>query len=432
MQPARDFDKTLLVKLVALKIVTVMASVLVVIVTSLYFGVELPVKQFIWILGVCFVVAFIWLVRLPLKIPVTELEIFLLLLSDVLLVSLMIDRSGGSANPFTSYLLVPLALSAALLHKRFSLVIALTAVVVYASWTFGDEAHHMDHSNFELHIYGMWINFLITAIILFVFITYAMDSVKQREVQLQSAREKILRDEQLVAVASLTANTAHALGSPLSTMAILVDEWSRTNGESGELSGETKIFKEQIDVCKQYLASIGSASKSVALSEQKKDSVDEFFLTLKHHFQLLRPEERIAFDLDENVRVRSILQNGSLVLAVANLIENALQSGGSEVFVAFYENEGKLCISIVDDGPGLTPELKSQIGQPFISSKKGGWGLGVYLSNSTVEHFGGRIQMLDASGGGTETVIQLVFFGEESFGEESFDGGRVGDGERDD
>lgn len=405
MQLARDFDKTLLVKLVALKMVTVIASVFVVFASYLYFEVELPFQELTGVLALSFAVAFLWLCRLPLTFPVTELEVFFLLISDVVLISMMVNDTGGSANPFTSYLLVPLALSAALLQKRYSLIITLIAVAIYASWTFGGEAHHMNHANFELHVYGMWINFLITAIILFVFITYAMDSVKQREAQLQHAREKILRDEQLVAVASLTANTAHALGSPLSTMAILVDEWSR----NGEPTGEMKIFKEQIAVCKQYLASIGSASKSVELSEQKNDRVDVLFSELTHHFQLLRPTENVNFDIDEIVESRLTLQNGALILAVVNLIENAMQSGGDRVNVRFYEENAQLMISIRDNGPGLTSAVKSQIGQPFITSKKGGWGLGVYLSNSTVEHFGGTIQMLHADDSGTETLIQLCF-----------------------
>ncbi|MFL0803653.1 MAG: hypothetical protein K6L81_08030 [Agarilytica sp.] len=404
MNNSADFDVALLVKLVALKAVTMVVSCLVVTATYLYFDVSLPYAQLITTLFVSAGLVFVWMGRLAFRVPVTEFEIFVLLVSDVVVLSLLIEQSGGSANPFTSSLLVPLALSAALLQKAYSLVIALIAVVIYANWTFGGEGHHMDHSKFSLHLYGMWINFLISAAILFVFITYAMDSVRRRESQLRSAREKILHDEQIVAVATLTATTAHALGSPLSTMAILVDEWAR----EGKLDAEKRVFKEQLDICKQYLAGVGSASSGVKVSQQTLLSVAEFYEALRDHFQLLRPASSVVFTIDESIGSQNILQNRSLLLALVNLIENALQSGGDAVKVNFRAGEAHLYIDIIDNGEGMSPGVKNSLGQPFISSKKGGWGLGVYLSNSTIEQFGGKISVHDGVEHGTEMLVEIA------------------------
>ncbi len=391
----------LLFKLVALKAVMLLAAVTVVFTVYHYFDMDLPYAQIGHVLGFGFVLVCLWVLRLTWRMPVMTVEVFLLLLSDLVMLVLLVDHSGGSANPFASSMLVPLALAAALLPKFYSLGLALIAVLVYAYWTFAGDGQHMDHSNFSLHLYGMWINFLLCAIILFVFITYAMDSLKQREAQLQSAREKILRDEQLVAMATITATTAHALGSPLSTMAILVDEWVR----EGRLDGDSQIFKEQLDVCKSYLANIGKTHQE--LGESYGVAVRQCKDELQARIQLLHPASDVAFTLDASLSTRILLFNHALLLGLVNLVENALQAASDKVTVHFCAADEGLCIAITDNGEGLSPELKATLGQAFIASKKGGWGLGVYLSNSTVEQFGGSISIRDAASGGTETLVFL-------------------------
>ena len=139
----------------------------------------------------------LWSIRLSFDFLVTQWEVFFLLISDSIVLYFLVEHSGGGSNPFTSSLLVPLALSAALLRRMFGLGIVIFSILIYASWTFNVDGHmhHMDHSTFSLHLYGMWINFVVSALIIFIFVSYAMDSVRTRDNQLQQAREKILRDD---------------------------------------------------------------------------------------------------------------------------------------------------------------------------------------------------------------------------------------------
>lgn len=407
MTSTLDYDKSLLKKLIALKCVTLIVSVLIVASVYFYFDIELQYESLVTTLIAGFVVLCLWSIRIALKFPVTELEIFFLLVSDIIILLFLIEQSGGNANPFTSSMLVPLALAAALLRKAYSLTVVILTVAIYAYWNFGGDEHsmgHMDHSNFSLHLYGMWINFLISAFILFIFVTYAMDSVRNREAELQEAREKILRDEQLVAIATVAATTAHALGTPLSTMSILLENWE---GEALVGENEASIFREQLAICKNHLGNIGSATKSVASNEQIKAKVEDFYVDLRDHFHILRPTDNLTFSLGEGCRLCEIKQNRFLLLAIANLIENALEAGGDKTCVEFELFDHKLAIVITDDGEGLSQDLRDKLGKRFITSSKNGWGLGVYLSNSTIERFGGKISMLDHITGGTITTVEL-------------------------
>jgi len=405
MIKSSGYDKSLLLKLIALKGVMLLVSVGVVLVIYQYFDVELPYTHILISLLVSAGVLLLWCGRVLLPFPVVEFEIFLLLISDVVMLYFLIELSGGSANPFTSSLLVPLALSAALLRKPFSLCVMLVAIAIYASWMFDGDSHaHMGHSQFSLHLYGMWINFLLSAVILFVFVTYAMDSVSNRENQLQQAREKILRDERLVAVATMTATTAHALGSPLSTMSIILEE-AELDGELDDSS--RRMLNEQLEICKKHLGDIGRATRSGEADAAEPRSIDEFCRLLRDHIQLLRPVENVSFSMAEGIGDIAVQLNQSLVLALANLIENSLQSNSDDTHVSFNLSERKLLIEISDNGSGLPDEVKNQLGQTFISTKQEGWGMGVYLSNSTIEHFGGTISMINRPHGGTLTTVSL-------------------------
>ena len=57
------------------------------------------------------------------------------------------------------------------------------------------------------------------------------NAIKVRELNLAEARENEIRNEQLVAIGTLAAGTAHALGTPLSTMAVLLTELDKLDAE---------------------------------------------------------------------------------------------------------------------------------------------------------------------------------------------------------
>jgi two-component system, NtrC family, sensor kinase len=70
-------------------------------------------------------------------------------------------------------------------------------------------------------------------------------------------------------------------------------------------------------------------------------------------------------------------EGGTLTLSVA---DNGADAGDDAVHV-----------SVADTGPGLPPELQAQLFQPFVTRKKDGTGLGLWISRSLVERYGGDI-----------------------------------------
>ncbi|VUD63826.1 Globin-coupled histidine kinase [Thalassocella blandensis] len=402
-------NQAILPKLVALKALTLLAATLVAWLAYTFFSVEFHLPFFLGSLLAGYGVLCLCLFRLKLSFPVSEIEIITLLLTDSLVLFFLIGASGGGQNPFTSSLLIPLAVGVALVKKRYSALLLLAVIAMYAFWVFSDsfsgiQQGHTAHTAFSLHLYGMWINFLICAVLLFVFISYAMEAMRNREKQLQDAREKILNDEKLVAIATLTASTSHALGSPLSTMAILLEDAE----QQGQLDvANIQLMQQQLGVCKQHLNHIAATARSLDTRAREEIAVTDLVYDLREHFNITRPTKALTVACEQNLATFTLAYNQSLFMALVNLVDNALQAATSETRVNVHQTENTVQIHVIDDGPGVRAELKDKLGQKFITTKAEGWGLGVYLANSTVEKFDGHIVMEDNPGGGTRTIITL-------------------------
>jgi two-component system sensor kinase FixL len=102
---------------------------------------------------------------------------------------------------------------------------------------------------------------------------------------------------------------------------------------------------------------------------------------------------------------------------VVNLIRNAIDAmlepgaaaGGEPLLVVETgrDAEGAVTISVRDTGPGIAAEAAAELFTPFVTTKKGGMGIGLSVSRSIVEAHGGRIRAEPAEGGGARFVFTL-------------------------
>jgi two-component system sensor kinase FixL len=89
-----------------------------------------------------------------------------------------------------------------------------------------------------------------------------------------------------------------------------------------------------------------------------------------------------------------------------NLLRNAVEameaSQKRELVVSTaVTDEDMIAIAVADTGSGITPEVASQLFQPFVTSKRDGMGVGLSISRTIVEAHGGQITAQPNPGGGT-------------------------------
>ena len=114
----------------------------------------------------------------------------------------------------------------------------------------------------------------------------------------------------------------------------------------------------------------------------------------------------------EAVRVRA--DPVALEQIVHNLLLNALQVLETQapevprrVCLTVRRADGQGLLVIQDSGPGIAPELLPQIFLPFVSTREGGLGLGLSLSETLATGQGGSLSAANAPGGGARFTLAL-------------------------
>ena len=96
---------------------------------------------------------------------------------------------------------------------------------------------------------------------------------------------------------------------------------------------------------------------------------------------------------------------------LTNLLTNAFRHGGPNVAVKANQVNGVVHLVVADDGPGIPPDLRPHLFEPFSralnAQAKEGSGLGLAIARSLVEAFGGTLSYEPADGGGARFVVHL-------------------------
>ncbi|ALO45708.1 ATP-binding protein [Pseudohongiella spirulinae] len=333
---------------------------------------------------------------------------------DFLFLVVLLVYTGGAANPLISYLLVLLAVAATLLSAMWAILFAVLAMIIYTVFLFigiSTDAHgdHMMQS-FQLHLVGMWVTFVVSAALISVFVSRMATAIRIRETSLAQFRESEMRNEQLVAIGTLAAGTAHALGTPLSTMSVLLtelDEQPTHELSPDDLKADIHLLRQQVNRCKDSLDQLTRIYHQNDQQHRGLMRVSNFQGAIRDYITNIHPNARISFEHDKTLHQQLVSGDITVRHALINIIENAIRAAHSEVRVHYSVNEQMLLISVEDDGPGIPAHIMESMGEPFISTREGNMGLGIYLANASIQRHGGTIEMVNLKDGGARSLIQL-------------------------
>ncbi|MGI9292543.1 MAG: ATP-binding protein [Pseudomonadales bacterium] len=380
---------------------------------------------FIWLLFTLLTVATVWQLRS--HRAVTPTETFVHLLADSLLLSGMLYFSGGANNPFVSYFLVPISIAAATLPWRLSWTMVILCAAAYSVLLFFYiplpelQPHGQHGGGLSGHIIGMWANFLLSAVLITYFVVKMARSLQQREQEVHAHRERELQNEQLLAVATLAAGTAHELGTPLSTVAITLDEMENEVSQHPTPSSKAQLasiqlLQQQIDSCR---ASLRKLVDNANADEFAQCSVTAMLDELLSRWRLIRPETPCTLSWhNQAVQSWQVATPPVLQQALLNLLNNAADAvemhPQRSIDIQIDSSPGQVHINLYDRGPGIAVELADNPGNAFTrnssSDKHDGWGIGLFLSHATLQRLGGTISLYNRSRGGTRTQITLPAF----------------------
>lgn len=355
--------------------------------------------------------------RLKLQLPVTDTEFFAQLLIDVICLSFLFYCSGGANNPFVFYFLVPICISAATLSRSYTWSITLLCIGSYTLLLFffvplpvlsPEHGHHAENTYFtDLHVLGMWANFFISAILITYFVVRMAQDLRHQDQLLTQRREDQLRDEQLMAVATLAAGTAHEMGTPLSTMKILLNEMRVEYKEPLTLQEDLQTLTAQVEDCADTLHRLAEKAEQTKTGDFSEQSVRSFCHATIERWQIIRPEATFEIEMDDELPEIFFIFHPTIAQSIINLLNNAADANCIDIVIQIHWSKRALTWRIEDNGPGVPLELADQLGKAFFSTKGKGLGLGLFLSQATLSRYGGEVRLYNRKPKGTVTELVL-------------------------
>lgn len=222
-----------------------------------------------------------------------------------------------------------------------------------------------------------------------------------------SLERRLSRAENLAAMGRLTATLAHEIKNPLAIIRGSAERLGKLEPESRRMAD---FVVEETDRLSRTVARYLQFARGEAGGAGPGDAVETLEATLAllegecaaRHVTLQRAG---AFPRPAPVR----LDNESLKQLYLNLMLNALEAmeGGGALTVAAVERGGRFEIAFRDQGPGFPAEVLRVPGEPFVSTKPTGSGLGLFLARRLAESAGGSLELHNEPARGATVTVRL-------------------------
>ncbi len=399
--------------LVLFRVITITGQVITI--AFVHGHLEIPLPLFPLAGGIGFLTLFnlaTWL-RLRLPQPVYDGELFAQIVVDVAVFTLLIYFTGGIMNPFIGMYVLPLAVSAVMLRRSYTWGIAAITAACYLLLVFSyvplmsanfEPLHHLG-----LHEIGEAISLAITIPLVMYFVIKITTTLREHQRLLAQAKENELNNERIVQLGAFAAGAAHELGTPLSTMAVVVKELQGRWHKRPELLDELRVISDQLQICKGTLSNLLASAGRTRMDGGGKLALDEFLKSVVENFRSMRAKIEVTCRWDGALPAPEIVADQSLRQAIMNLLNNAADASPEQIEVEGRWDEQELCIRISDRGQGILPEAADKIGKLGFTTKPPGegHGVGLMLSATIIRRFGGSINIYNQPGCGACTEVRL-------------------------
>ena len=327
-------------------------------------------------------------------------ELFVQLVLDVVALSVLMFLSGGAANPLISLLLPPAAIAALALPGRLVAIVAGLAILaysllmtVYLPLPIADAERAA-----RLHLAGMWFTFVLSVVMMAWFVARMTASIRQRDAELATVRERALRDERVVALGALAAGAAHELSTPLATMAVVAGELEHDASLAETARADVALLRKQVTACKEIISGLAERAGAERLDSAGSVPVDRWLAGIHARWLTLRPRVVSELRLVGATPAPMAIVDATLEQGLLNLFNNAADTGSAVTVVADWDNRN-LTIEVRDSGPGFPPSVLAQAGRAPFPVHAGGTGIGLFLTHGAVARLGGQLTLHNEGGG---------------------------------
>lgn len=400
-------------QLIELRWTAVVGQVFTIELTHYSLGLQLPIREMLVLVGCLASFNVISQMRLRTGRIVRNVELFLALLVDVAVLTLQLYLSGGTNNPFIYLYLLQLTLGAVLLSGAYIwsiLIITTLSFVALAEYHLPLALPPNLHEGMSsLYVLGLLVCFVLNATLLMVFITRINRNLRERDSRLAAARRRLVEEEHIVRMGLLASGAAHELGTPLSTLAVILGDWQYDNllANNAALKEDIAEMQTQVQRCKSIVSSILLSAGETRGEASVQTTVRTFVDALADEWRNTRSIAKFDYDNEFGIDT-PMVSDTTLKQMVFNVLDNARDASSAWVGLSVTRYQESLRLTVTDRGPGFASDMLAKLGTPYQSTKnRPGGGLGLYLVLNVARTLGGSVTARNRSEGGAQVTIEL-------------------------
>lgn len=330
---------------------------------------------------------------------------------DTLQLAILLYLTGGIENPFAMLMMVPVTVSATVLGLRNTALLGgftlacLSVVTLYHQplpWHAGGLVLP------GLYVAGIWTALVLGIAFISVYAWRVAAEARRMSDALAETRMALAREQQLTSLGGLAAAAAHELGTPLSTIALVAREMRRETADGAPLADDMDLLLRETERCRDILAELAR--------DPRRDEDQPFDrLPLPALIDAIAAPYRgpkVVIDITEQTapgaRTPVVGAGPEIRHGLDNLIDNAADFAAHRVEIAVTTTATDTTVVIADDGRGFAHTILGNLGEPYVSTRRhgGGMGLGLFIAKTLLERTGAQVRFRNAATGGAEVVIR--------------------------
>jgi len=216
------------------------------------------------------------------------------------------------------------------------------------------------------------------------------------------------RQMKLASLGRLTANIAHEIRNPLSAISHAAELLQEEPAADPTAARLLTIMRDNVDRLNRIVNDVLRLNRE-ARAHRERFRLAEFLHTFIEQFAQIEKIDPQIFALELTTDPRVEFDRSHLNQVMWNLCRNALrycrrQRASIRIAARTLDDRGIVKLDVMDDGPGVPPQSRNQLFEPFFTTDNNGTGLGLYIAREVCEANAARLEYVETPQGAQFTV----------------------------
>ncbi len=360
----------------------------------------------IYLASVCILISIILNIIVSVRfLPIRTLNsnetLFYLIFDSIQLVALLYI-TGGLTNPFCILIIAPFIISATYLDLLRTIIIGIVSILSLSLLAFyyqpiSSNIFEFSSSSFSsFQIFSIWLSLIVSLSFIGIYCFRIANESRKVEKALNETQLALSDEEKISDMMSLTAAAVHELGTPLSTISVIIKEIVNELNVDEKNYDDILLIQSQIKRCSEILNRLRQGD----ISNDNSPFINEL------DFPRLINEIVKDYELEEiklNLEIDDYFKNSNFIISrkpeivhsLSNIIENAYQYANHYVTIKLILRNENVILEIINDGEGFPANILPILGEPYVKKNvknHKGIGLGLFIAKNLINKTVGKIE----------------------------------------